>query len=266
MSHDPVLTTIDKHGVATVTLNNPELHNAFDDQSIATLTQTFNQLASDSRVKVMMLAANGKSFSAGANLNWMKRMATYSYDENLQDARALAAMLNTLNSFPKPTLARVQGATFGGGVGLVSCCDIAIASNKASFCLSEVKLGIVPATISPYVIAAIGSRASRRYFTTAERFNADTALRLGLISECVEAAQLDTTIAAIIDSLLVNGPEAVTKAKQLVTDVSHRPIDAALIDETCQLIAEVRSSTEGREGLTAFLEKRPASWLQAEKE
>ncbi len=266
MSNKKVFTTIDQRGVATVTLNNPDQHNAFDDTIISVLTSVFSDLSADEKVRVVVLVAQGKSFSAGADLNWMKRMANYNHEENLQDAKALAKMLYTLNTLSKPTIARVQGAAFGGGVGLVSCCDIAIASTRASFSLSEVKLGMVPATISPYVIDAIGPRAARRYFTTAERFNADTALRIGLISECVEEAQLDTTIEHLISSILNNGPSAVSQAKQLIADVSHQPISQTLMDNTSELIASIRSSDEGKEGLSAFLEKRPASWITAEKE
>lgn len=261
-TNQDVLTHVDERGVATVTLNRAEKHNAFDDQLIAQLSTIFDQLGSDAAVRVVILAAEGRSFCAGADLNWMRRMAAYDFAENFQDAKGLAAMLHKLNTLAKPTIARVQGAAFGGGVGLVSCCDIAIASPNASFCLSEVKLGMVPATISPYVVEAIGPRASRRYFTTAERFDSATALRIGLISEIVVAELLDSKIAAISNALLANGPVAVTAAKQLVTEVQYRAIDQALMDHTSELIATIRSSTEGREGVAAFLEKRPANWLK----
>ncbi|MEE8059994.1 MAG: enoyl-CoA hydratase/isomerase family protein [Pseudomonadales bacterium] len=263
MHNEKIITTIDSRGVATVTLNNPEKHNAFDDTVITSLTSTFATLASNDDIRVVILAANGKSFSAGADLNWMKRTAGYSVAQNLQDAKALTTLFYTLNSLAKPTIARVQGAAFGGGVGLISCCDIAVASDRASFSLSEVKLGVVPATISPYVIEAIGARAARRYFTTAERFTATTALQIGLISECVTERQLDATIDTIIDALLTNAPKAIATAKQLIADISHRPIDKKLIDETSALIAKLRNTDEGREGLSAFLEKRPASWIKS---
>lgn len=257
-----VITHIDERGIATVTMNNPDKHNAFDDAIIAELTQAFNAVASDDSVRIVVLASAGKSFSAGADLNWMKRMVGYTHAENLRDSHALAEMLRALNFMPKPTLARVQGAAFGGAVGLVSCCDMAVASTRASFCLSEVKIGLIPATISPYVVAAIGPRASRRYFTTAERFSADTAKQLGLVSEVVAAEVLDDTLEQLIAQLLANSPAAVKAAKQLVFDVADRVIDTPLIADTCSRIADIRVSEEGQEGLSAFLEKRPASWLQ----
>jgi methylglutaconyl-CoA hydratase len=260
MNNQALTLSTDTRGIATLTLNRADKHNAFDDELIKHLTTLFEQLAVDDAVRVVLLTATGKSFSAGADLNWMKRMATYSKQENLADATALATMLRTLNELPKPTIARVQGAAFGGGVGLISCCDIAVASERASFCLSEVKLGLVPATISPYVIAAIGERAARRYFTTAERFSAATALRIGLISEQVKEDALDAEIEQIINTLLANGPKAITIAKQLVADVTNRPIDDAMIVKTSELIASVRSSDEAKEGLSAFLSKRKANW------
>ena len=210
----------------------------------------------------MVLGSEGKSFSAGADMEWMKRMASYSYDENLRDASALALMLKTLNEIPQPTIARVQGAAFGGAVGLISCCDMAVAASAASFSLSEVKIGLVPATISPYVIAAIGQRAARRYFVTAERFDAHRALQLGLVNEVVDAEQLDQEIDRLINTLLANGPEAVTVAKQLVFDVAGKPIDQQLIDATCETIAAIRVSEQGQEGLQAFLERRKPQWIK----
>lgn len=259
-----ITTSMDDRGVATVTMNNPDKHNAFDDAIIAELTNAFQQLADDADVRLVVLAAEGKSFSAGADLNWMKRMATYSHAENLRDSHALAEMLRVLNFMPKPTIARVQGAAFGGAVGLVSCCDMAVAATRASFCLSEVKIGLLPATISPYVVAAMGQRAARRYFTTAERFSADTARQLGLVSEVVEADELDNVIELWITHLLNNSPAAVQAAKQLVFDVADRVIDTALIADTCNRIADIRVSAEGQEGLSAFLEKRPPAWAPAE--
>lgn len=251
---------IDARGVATVSMNRPDKHNAFDDGVIAELNNAFESLRHNPQVRAMVLAATGKSFSAGADLGWMQRMATYTYEENLRDAQALAAMLKQLNTLPFPTIARVQGAAFGGAVGLVSCCDMAIATARASFSLSEVKIGLIPATISPYVIAAIGQRASRRYFMTAERFSAETALQLGLLSEIVSEEQLDATVENMLTTLLANSPAAVKAAKQLVFDVENRVITDQLIADTSERIARIRVSTEGQEGLTAFLEKRPASW------
>lgn len=252
--------SVDDRGVATITMNNPDKHNAFDDVTIAELHAAFERADGDESARVVVLAAEGKSFSAGADLNWMKRMASYSRAENLRDSVALAAMLKALNFMSKPTIARVQGAAFGGAVGLVSCCDIAVGSPRASFSLSEVKIGLIPATISPYVVAAIGQRAARRYFTTAERFNADVALKLGLLSEVVEEEQLEAAVSALVDSLLGNSPAAVKAAKQLVFDVAGREITDELIQATCESIASIRVSGDGQEGLTAFLEKRAPSW------
>jgi methylglutaconyl-CoA hydratase len=259
---DKVITDIDDLGVARVRLNNPDKHNAFDDQMIGQLTEAFIAIADNSNVRIMVLGSEGKSFSAGADLEWMKRMASYSYDENLRDASALALMLKTLNKIPQPTIARIQGPAFGGAVGLVSCCDMAVAASAASFSLSEVKIGLVPATISPYVIAAIGQRAARRYFVTAERFDAHRALQLGLVNEVVDAEQLDQEIDRLINTLLANGPAAVTAAKQLVFDVAGKPIDQQLIDATCETIAAIRVSEQGQEGLQAFLERRKPQWIK----
>ncbi len=257
-----VITDIDDCGVARVRLNNPDKHNAFDDQIIGELTEAFVAIADNSNARVMVLASEGKSFSAGADLEWMKRMASYSYEDNLRDAGALALMLKTLNQMPQPTIARVQGAAFGGALGLISCCDMAVAASAASFSLSEVKIGLVPATISPYVIAAIGERAARRYFVTAERFDAHRALHLGLINEVVDAEQLDQEVELLVDALLANGPEAIMAAKKLVFDVSGKPIDQDLLDHTCEVIAAIRVSDQGQEGLNAFLEKRKPLWLK----
>ena len=253
VAHDP-------RGVVTVTLNNAEQHNAFDDQLIAALKQTFETLAPDSSVRAVVLAAEGKSFSAGADLGYMKKMAGYSQADNQRDAEQLAAMLSALNNLPMPTIARVQGAAFGGAVGLVSCCDIAVASERASFCLSEVKLGLIPATISPYVLRAIGERAARRYFITAERFTASTALQLGLLSEVVVEENLDEACQQLINTLLANGPQAVREAKALALDYGGQTIDAALIHDSSERIARLRVSAEGQEGLAAFFDKRQPSW------
>jgi len=208
----------------------------------------------------MVLASNGKSFSAGGDLGWMKRMASYSYEENLKDANALANMLKALNFLPQPTIAKIQGAAFGGAVGLASCCDIVIAANKASFCLSEVKVGLAPATISPYVVSAIGLKACRRYFITAERFFADKAQQLGLVSEVVTLDELTPTVDNMINTLLANSPKAVQAAKKVAFDVSNKEIDQSLLAQTSELIATMRVSEEGQEGLTAFFEKRAPKW------
>ncbi|WNC70968.1 enoyl-CoA hydratase/isomerase family protein [Thalassotalea psychrophila] len=261
MNDNKVLLDIDNRGIATVTLNNPDKHNAFDDAVINELTNTFNTIASNENVRAMVLASTGKSFSAGADLGWMKRMASYSYEENLKDANALANMLKVLNFMPMPTIAKVQGAAFGGAVGLVSCCDIAIASEKASFCLSEVKLGLIPATISPYVVNAMGLKACRRYFQTAERFFASKAEQIGLVDEVCAVDELDDNVEAMLSVLLQNSPAAVKQAKQLAFDVAYQPINDELLQDTSKRIAAIRVSLEGQEGLTSFFEKRPAAWI-----
>lgn len=258
-----VLFSVDHCGVATVTLNTPEKHNAFDDVIIATLTNIFNEISARTDIKIMILASNGKSFSAGADLSWMKRMANYSYEENYKDAQSLALMLKALNFLPQTTIAKIQGATFGGAVGLASCCDIVFASTKASFCLSEVKLGLIPATIAPYVVNAIGEKASRRYFQTAERFSANKAQTLGLVSEVVEPEMLNEAVSNIISTLLNNSPQAIKQAKQLALNVSNHELNDDLINTTSELIANIRVSEEGQEGLTAFFEKRTPTWVQS---
>jgi len=261
MTEPTVITNIDSRGVARVTMNRPEKHNAFDDSVIAELREAFDDIAARDEVRVVVLASQGKNFSAGADLGWMKRMAEYDYEHNHHDAQLLAGMLKALHDLPQPTIARVQGAAFGGAVGLVSCCDMAVAGESASFCLSEVKIGLIPATISPYVITAMGERAARRYFTTAERFRAAEGLRLGLVSEVVGEDELDAAVDTLVDALLQNGPQAVRAAKQLVVDVAGREITADLIEDTCERIAQIRISDEGQEGLGAFLNKRKPNWL-----
>lgn len=257
--------TKSKNGIATVTLNRPAKHNAFDEHLIAHMTSAFREVEADDSVRLMVLAANGRNFSAGGDLDWMKRMAAFSYEDNLADARALAEMLRTLNFLSKPTIARIQGAAFGGAVGLISCCDIAVASDNASFCLSEVKIGLLPATISPYVIAAIGERAARRLFLSAERFDAQRAMQLGLVSEVCEFEQLDETLRSIAKLILANSPLAVSASKKLIGDISSQPISAELIEDTSQRIAKIRTSIEGQEGLSAFLEKRSPAWLNEQE-
>lgn len=257
-----VLYDVDSRGVATVTLNNPDKHNAFDDAMISTLTDYFTQAADDDAVRVVVLKATGKSFSAGANLQWMQRMADYSESENERDAMALATMLQTLYTLPKLTIARVQGAAFGGAIGLIACCDIAIGSRLSKFCLSEVRIGLIPATIGPYVVEAMGARVCRRYFQTAEVFSARRARRLGLLSEAVTEDELDSTIDDIIAQVLKNGPRAVGQAKALVEYVAGVPINDDLMQKTSQWIAKVRVSDEGQQGLSAFLNKQPAAWQE----
>ncbi len=254
---------IDTRGeVATVRLNRPEIRNAFDDNLIADLISAFKALNADKAVRVVVLAGNGPAFCAGADLNWMKRMAGYSYEQNLADAGALAGMLATLDRMAKPTIARVHGAAFAGGVGLVAACDIAIGTPEAKFCLSEAKLGLSPATIGPYVVRAMGERMARRYFLTAEVFGAEEAHRIGLLSGLVATSELDATIDKLADHLLAGGPAALAKIKDLLRAVSSGPVDDAMVADTAQRIAEIRVSPEGREGIASFLEKRKPTWTQ----
>jgi len=257
--HSYELKTSDR-GIASVILNRPGQHNAFDDGMIVELLELLDKLEQDERVRVLVLRATGKSFSAGADLNWMRRMADYDLAQNTDDAMQLAELMRRLNCFPKPTIALVQGAAYGGGVGLIACCDIAIASPVASFCLSEVKLGLIPAVISPYVIEAIGARAARRFMLTAERFDAEQACRLGLVHEVVEVQELDTKLDSIVEFLLAAGPAAQAAAKDLIRAVSNKPIDSELIQDCALRIARIRASSEAREGLSAFLEKRKPNW------
>ena len=253
--------SIDERGVVTLTLDRPQLHNAFDDALIAELIRVLGLYAANSEARLLVLRANGKSFSAGADLNWMQRVAQYSFDENKLDAEQLAELMERLYRFPCPTIAVVQGAAFGGGVGLVSCCDIALASDKASFCLSEVKLGLVPAVISPYVINAIGARQAQRYFLTAERFSAETAQQLGLVQQLCSSESLNDEADALINTLLTNAPHALAACKKLIQRVDES-INTDLRSYTTTLIASLRASSEGREGLAAFLGKRPAGWIK----
>ncbi len=263
MNDADILTHIDTVGRATLTMNRPELHNAFNESLVANLTASLRQCEADPAVRLVVLAANGKSFSAGADLNDMRRMADNSREQNLADAKGIAEMMRTLNTFAKPTVALVQGAAYGGGVGLTSCCDIAIATARATFCVSEVKLGLIPAVISPYVIAAIGARAARRYFQTAEIITAGEAHRLGLVHEVVaDEPELAAAADRITTQLLKNGPSAMAAAKKLISTVSGRLVDDALIAATAGLMADRRASTECREGLSAFLEKRKPNWQE----
>ena len=249
-----------RDAVATVTLNRPEVHNAFDETLIARLAAAFVALDDDPGVRVVVLAGAGKSFCAGADLNWMRRMAEFGAEENLADANALAAMLHALHALSKPTIARVHGAAYGGGVGLVAACDIAVGAPEANFALSEARLGLIPATIGPYVIEAIGARQARRHFLTAERFDAAEALRIGLLHEVVVPDRIDARIAEIVTALKTAGPVAQLECKALVRGVAHRPIDADVIAGTARHIAAVRASSEGREGVAAFLARRSPPW------
>ncbi|MFT4768041.1 MAG: methylglutaconyl-CoA hydratase [Glaciecola sp.] len=255
-----VSCTIDAQGVARVSLDRPEKHNAFDDAMIADMQMHFDALATRKDVRVVVLQAEGKSFSAGGDLAWMQRMAEYDYGHNLDDARALATMLQTLKTLPQPTIARVQGNAFGGAVGLISCCDIAIATRTALFGLTETRIGLIPAAIGPHVIEAIGPRWARRLFLTAERFDATRAENIQLVHECCEADALDSRIDDIVEALLLNGPEALGAAKLLIRDIAGKAVDAQMIDDTSARIAHIRVSREGQEGLQAFLQKRPPGW------
>jgi methylglutaconyl-CoA hydratase len=247
--------------LATVILNRPEVRNAFNETTIAEITQAFHALGQDDRVRAIVLAARGPAFCAGADLNWMKKMADYTPDENRADAAQLATMLRTIYTCPKPVVAKVQGDCYAGGMGLVAACDIAVGVDEANFCLSEVKLGLIPATISPYVIKAIGENAARRYFLTAERFSAAEAKRIGFVHEVVAADALDGSVAALVKALVSNSPNAVRQAKQLVHDVGGMPLTEDLIAETVEGIARIRASAEGRDGVRSFLEKRKPCWL-----
>ena len=250
-----------RNAIALITLNRPDVHNAFDEVLIAELTGALRAAEADDTVRAVVLLGAGDSFCAGADLNWMRKMAGFSQAQNLADARALTTLLATLNALSKPTIARVHGAAFGGGVGLVACCDVAVAAHDATFALSEARLGLIPAAISPYVIEAIGARAARRYFLTAERFTAAEAYRLGLLHELVPPAELDTRINEVLGFLVTAGPQAQAEGKALIRAVAHRPIDARVIADTAARIARVRASPEGKEGVAAFLAKRKAAWV-----
>ena len=247
--------------LATVWLNRPEVRNAFDDAAIAEITDVFSALGRETAVRAIVLAARGPVFCAGADLNWMKRMAGYSHAENLDDANRLAAMLRAIYECPRPVVARVQGDCYAGGMGLVAACDIAVAADTVRFCLSEVRIGLIPATISPYVIKAMGEQAARRYFLTAERFSAQEALRLSLVHEAVAPDALDAGVERLVDALLAASPDAVSEAQRLVREMGGRPVDDAVVADTVARIADIRASAQGREGVQSFLEKRKPSWL-----
>ncbi|MGH8306728.1 MAG: enoyl-CoA hydratase-related protein [Gammaproteobacteria bacterium] len=261
---DSLLLQVDSRGVATLTLNRPEKHNAFDDTLIAELTQKLIQLNNDKQVRIVMLTGAGKSFSAGADINWMRASAQYDEAHNIEDALKLAELMSTLDNLRKPSIARVNGAAFGGGVGLVACCDIAIASENAKFAFSEVRLGLVPSVISPYVIAAIGTHQARRYFLTADVINAQKAREIGLVHEAVAVDQLDNAVEREIELLLKGGPKALTAAKELIAGQVALSTSARrnLHNKTANIIAQLRVSEEGQEGLNAFLERRPTKWTK----
>ena len=253
----------DARGVAMIAMNRPEVHNAFDEVMIREIIEAFRDLGVDESVRVIVIAAEGKSFCAGADLNWMKRAADYDEDQNREDAGELALMLNAIYACPKPVIARVQGNAFGGGVGVVAAADIAIGVADVLFSLSEVKLGIIPAVISPYVIEAIGARYAHRYFVTAERFTGAEAYRIGLLHDLASSVEaMDEQIAVLCTTLLANSPKAIEAAKNLIQAVSQKSIDDELMEDTVERIAQIRSTAEAKEGIRAFLEKRSARWFR----
>jgi methylglutaconyl-CoA hydratase len=261
IAYQNILTEIDA-GVGIVTLNRPERHNAFDDTMIAELADAMERMANDPAVRLVVISSTGKSFCAGADLNWMQRAAGYSLEENQRDAGELAEMLLAVSECPKPVIARVQGPAYGGGVGLVAACDMAVATFDARFALTEVRLGLIPAVISPHVIAAIGERYARRYMLTAEVFSAAEAYRIGLIHEMVaDDASLDEAVGEWVGALLKNGPQALAECKALIRSVANRPLGPKVVDYTVERIASLRVSPEGREGLGAFLQKRKPDWV-----
>ncbi|MCB9476802.1 MAG: enoyl-CoA hydratase/isomerase family protein [Deltaproteobacteria bacterium] len=267
MSAQPILIThLDDHGVATLTMNRPQVSNAFNDELIAELTAELEMLGGDPNARVVFLTGSGKHFSAGADLNWMRRMATYTKEENLADSMKLSKLMHTLHTLPKPTVALVNGAAIGGGAGLVACCDIAVASTSAVFALSEVNLGLIPAVVGPYVVQAIGVRQAQRYFLSGERLSAEEAFRFGFVHELVAPEDMNEMKALLTKTLLRGGPKAQAMGKALVRDVAKRPTDQSLRDELAEMIADLRASDEAQEGMSAFLEKRSPSWRGAAEE
>ena len=252
-----------QNSVATIWMNRPDRHNAFDETLIAELTTAGQALEADQTVRVVVLAGRGKSFSAGADLNWMKRAAGYTIEQNRADARQLATMLRTLAELRQPTIARVHGAALGGGMGLAAACDLCVASTAASFATSEVRFGLIPATIGPYVLRAIGARQAARYFLTAERIAARRAWELGLVHELTESDALDARVQDIVNALLAGGPYSQAAAKDLIRAIADRPVDDVLVEDTAQRIAQIRATPEAKEGLSAFLEKRPPNWMES---
>jgi len=257
-----MLTVHNEAGIARLTLNRPEIRNAFDDALIAAVTKALRELDADDAVRAVVLGGNGPAFCAGGDLNWMKRMSGYTYEQNVADAKGLAGMLQTLDRMRKPTIARVHGPVYAGGVGLVAACDIAVGVPEAKFCLSEAKIGLSPATISPYVVRAMGERMARRYFLSAEVFDGNEAYRIGLLSHVSPSEKLDGEIDKILENLLQGGPQALAKIKVLIRDVASGPVDDAMVAETAKRIAEIRATPEGKEGVASFLEKRKPAWTR----
>lgn len=259
MTYTTLETTL-QQGVAVIWLNRPQIRNAMSPELIAELTDAFGAASEDDAVRAIVLAGRGSAFCAGADLNWMKAAAQYTPQQNEADAAKLAALLRAIAEAPKPTVARVHGPAFAGGLGLVAACDIAVASHEASFCLSEVRIGLIPAMISPYVLRAIGARAASRWFLSGEVFDAAEAYRIGMVQEIAAPEELDATVNALLGRLLLGGPQAIASAKQLIRDVAGRPVDDALMRDTAGRIARARASDEGREGIASFLEKRKPRW------
>ena len=260
MSESPVLIAKDARGVATVTINRPKVRNAIDDTVIRLLTDAFAGLGADGATRIVVLTGSGSAFCAGADLDWMRRMASASEAENVASAKTISAMLRSLNELAKPTIARINGAAYAAGTGLLAACDIAVAVEAAVFSISEVRIGLTPSIISPYVVAAIGARAARRYFLTGEPFAAADACRMGLVHQVVPETGLDAAVEELISALLAGGPQSQSRAKRLIAEVAHRPVDDALEALTARSIANARASPEGREGIAAFLEKRKPAW------
>ncbi len=258
---DKILSLIDNDGNATVALNRPDVHNAFDPEMVVSLTATLKKLASNVKVRAIVLMGQGKSFCAGADIDHMRKSAKFSTAQNRRAALEMATMFHTLYTLDKPTIACVHGAVRGGGLGLVAACDIAIGSRDATFRLSEVRLGIVPATIGPYVVAAIGERHARRYFITGEEFDSAAAYRMGLLHDIVELEALKPAIGQLLAELYCGGPNAIAAAKKLIRDIAHAGISAQVVRKTANAIADIRVTSEAQEGLSAFLEKRKAAWL-----
>lgn len=260
---EEILSRIDENGIATVVLNRPEVHNAFDPAMVEQLTRRLRELEAEPAVRCVVLRGAGKSFCAGADIEHMKKSATDTRSRNFRAAQHSARMFQTLNGLRKPTLAVVRGAVRGGGVGLVAACDIAVAARGATFRLSEVRLGIIPAMISPYLISAIGQRMARRYMLSGEEFDATEAYRIGLVHEIAEEKELDASIARLLAHLRAGGPAALAATKELVPLSAPAPLEPALVDETARRIAAIRATPEAQEGLAAFLEKRQPVWLAA---
>ena len=258
--NDTMVLTEVSGAIGTITMNRPDLHNAFNEDMIAALTAAFEEMGKNDAIRAVVLRGNGKSFSAGGDLNWMRKTAAYGFDENVADAMTLGKLLKTINTLPKPTIAVVHGNAFGGGVGLTACCDIAIAEKNTTFCLSEVRIGLIPSIIAPYVIAAIGERQARRFFMTAERFSGKKARKIGLVHESPAAEELEEVLAGILSSLMDGAPGAQRMGKELIREIAKRPIDDDVIAHTAKKIAEARASDDGKEGLTAFLNKGEPSW------